>query len=296
MDAKEFEAISYVWGSDLKDHEIFCRRHAMKITTNQSKVLRRVRFPHAPRNLWADYICIDQDNKEEKGHQVAIMGEIYRSAKRVLIYMGSDDDGHGQRLCSLLEDVNTMIDDTCKRIDMSWDSFPWPDQGDPILVDVRWKSMYHLLSEDWFERGWVVREAAVARDGQVMWGQSEFNWEDFIRTYIWLIRRGLRPYNAGNFVKRAIGSHFEPFRQRYKSFVQTFHPETTWPSQYLLRYLDYAKRLQLSDPRDRIYAFMEHSRDSEHPITIHLDYNASHLDFTGNLQFSVSILPGVPVS
>jgi hypothetical protein len=99
-----------------------------------------------------------------------------------------------------------------------------------------------------------------------------------MRTYIWLFRRGVRPYQTGKFDRRFIGSHFEPYKQRYKSFVQTFYPEITWPSQSLLPYLDYAKGLRLSDPRDRIYVFMEQSRDSEYPITIQPDYNASHLE------------------
>ena len=91
----------------------------MRITPNLFEVLRRVRLPHASRNLWADSICIDQDNKEEKGDQVPIMSQIYRAAKRVLSYVGSDDDGYGPQLCSLVNEVSKIIDDTCKRIDMS---------------------------------------------------------------------------------------------------------------------------------------------------------------------------------
>jgi hypothetical protein len=274
---EDFEAISYVWGSPTRDQEITCDGHTMKITRNLSEVLRRVRLPETPRRLWADSTCINQDNLKEKGHQVAIMGQIYRAAKRVLIYMGSDENSHGPQLCSLLDDVNKMIYDTCKRIDMSWNSFPFPGEDDPILVDARWESMYHLLSEDWFSRGWVVREAAVAEDGQVIWGQSEFTWEQLMRTYIWLYRRALRPYYAENLATQAILSHHYTFEEQNKSIVQAFCPESSWRPQSLLAVLSRAKDLQLSDPRDRIYAFTELSQEYDHRIAIRPDYTASHL-------------------
>ena len=38
--------------------------------------------------LWIDQICIDQGSTAEKGDQVAIMGEIYRGASEVLIWLG----------------------------------------------------------------------------------------------------------------------------------------------------------------------------------------------------------------
>jgi hypothetical protein len=52
-----FEAISYVWGSDDRNHEILCDGEIVKITTNLPQVLRRVRLATASRTLWADSIC-----------------------------------------------------------------------------------------------------------------------------------------------------------------------------------------------------------------------------------------------
>jgi hypothetical protein len=99
-----------------------------------------------------------------------------------------------------------------------------------------------------------------------------------MHTYSWLLTRGIRPFVAATIIVRTIDAHFEPYRQRYKSFVQTFYSKIDWPSQSLLRYLEYAKRLRLSDPRDRIYAFMEQLQDSVSRVTIHPDYDASHLE------------------
>jgi hypothetical protein len=278
MSETQFEAISYVWGSSDRDQDILCDGNVMKITPNLSRVLRRIRLPKTPRRLWADSICINQDDWEEKGHQVNIMGEIYRTAERVLIYVGPDEGGHAPQLCSLLNDANQMIDDTCKKIDMSWGSFPWPDEDDPILDDPRWESMYHLLRQDWFRRGWVVREAAFARYGEVIWGRSEFSWDHFMRTYTWLFRRAPRPLYSANIVRLEKKPHFEAYRMRETSFVQIFYAEYDWYTQSLLDVLADAKTLQLTDHRDRIYAFMELTADRKHQLSLYPDYKSSHLD------------------
>jgi hypothetical protein len=153
MPETQFEALSYVWGSDVRDQEITCDGRTLALTTNLFRVLQRVRRPDAPRRIWADLICINQENLDEKSYQVAIMGQIYRHACRVLIHMGNDDEGHGPQVCSLLNDLCTSIDDILPTIGEDWDTFPYPKEDDPILTDPRWDSFRLLLDVPWFTRG-----------------------------------------------------------------------------------------------------------------------------------------------
>ncbi|KAF3763362.1 hypothetical protein M406DRAFT_323136 [Cryphonectria parasitica EP155] len=55
----DFEAISYVWGSEEKTEEISCNGSTREITANLAAALRRVRHASETRSLWADSICID---------------------------------------------------------------------------------------------------------------------------------------------------------------------------------------------------------------------------------------------
>ena len=41
-------------------------------------------------HVWADAICIDQSNNEEKASQVTLMSEIYKRANKVMVYLGED--------------------------------------------------------------------------------------------------------------------------------------------------------------------------------------------------------------
>lgn len=84
LDSKrDYEAISYVWGSRTKSEEIICNGKPALITVNLSKALRQIRYASKRRVLWADSLCIDQDSEDEKNQQVALMGKIYACASRV---------------------------------------------------------------------------------------------------------------------------------------------------------------------------------------------------------------------
>lgn len=274
----EYDAVSYVWGTSVRDQLIECDGHEVLITANLSQLLRRIRSPSGPQVLWADSICINQYDNKDKGHQVGLMGKIYRSAKRVLISMGPDLESHGPAVCSLLEEVDQMIQATCKTIDMSWNSFPYPDEDDRLHGDPRWDSLLALLSQAWFDRGWVVQEAALAKQGKVIWGESCFNWETLMRVYTWLSACGHTIFDKKEFQEVLINAHTNVYLETHVDFARAFYSEASWGKSSLLRTLNCAKELDLSDPRDRIYAFMELPQFSGHQITIRPDYSAPFLE------------------
>jgi hypothetical protein len=276
--ATAYEAVSYVWGTSNRDYEIECDGHLVMITPSLSKVLRRVRQPAKPVALWADSICINQDDNNDKGHQVGLMGNIYRSAQRVQIYIGSEDDNHGSAVCSLLDDVDDMIQDACKRIDMSWDSFPELEENDPLLDDPRWGSLRVLLSQNWFDRGWVVQEAALALHGELIWGCSRLDWEILMRVYLWLSTRGGAIHSDKDFREVQINAHLDVYIETHRDFARLFYSEEDLGSPSILRTLKCAKELDLSNPRDRIYAFMELPQFAGAQIKIRADYAAPYLE------------------
>ncbi|KAE8451708.1 hypothetical protein EG329_003165 [Mollisiaceae sp. DMI_Dod_QoI] len=66
-----YEALSYVWG-DPQDRLSYLHLNGALITVgyNLSQALIHLRRPDVPRVLWVDALCIDQNNIEERGHQV----------------------------------------------------------------------------------------------------------------------------------------------------------------------------------------------------------------------------------
>ncbi len=90
LDAEEpYDALSYMWGSKEPkrmiqvDGEPFLLRH---------NIYSFLRFSDRLCRLWLDAVCIDQNNIEERGQQVSLMGNIYRSCRECLAWLGESED------------------------------------------------------------------------------------------------------------------------------------------------------------------------------------------------------------
>ena len=86
----EYTALSYSWDAQTPSCGIECNGRILLITPNCEAALRRLRHSEATETLWADSICIDQsaDTLKERNQQVTMMGEIYKNARRVVVWMG----------------------------------------------------------------------------------------------------------------------------------------------------------------------------------------------------------------
>ena len=85
--APEFYALSYVWGTEGLQAGIICDGRKMSLTRTLGSALQRVVPWSQGVPLWADAICINQNNIAERNHQVSMMGDIYRRASKVLAYL-----------------------------------------------------------------------------------------------------------------------------------------------------------------------------------------------------------------
>lgn len=94
-----YEAVSYAWGSPFLNDVIVIRDgnfdYSVRVPQSLYKALTQLRHHIRPRYIWADAICINQQNEEEKSQQVQLMPRIYRKAAKVLIWLG-DDKLNGQ--------------------------------------------------------------------------------------------------------------------------------------------------------------------------------------------------------
>jgi hypothetical protein len=86
--APAYEAISYCWGDPNDQQDVICCRQTMHITRSLYTGLKCFRHHDETRIIWADAICINQSNDDEKGIQVNIMGDVYDHASRVLVWLG----------------------------------------------------------------------------------------------------------------------------------------------------------------------------------------------------------------
>jgi hypothetical protein len=91
-DSPQYYALSYTWDNQTASCPIPCGNSIILITPNCVAALRQLRHESKVRTFWVDSICINQSSNEEKSQQVALMGDIYRNAENVLVWLG---DSHG---------------------------------------------------------------------------------------------------------------------------------------------------------------------------------------------------------
>ena len=90
-----YHAISYTWGDPVPTETIIVNNRRMEVRQNCEYVLKQAHWHGGSRYHWVDAICIDQNNLVEKGNQVAMMGNIFRRAARVLACVGRHADDSG---------------------------------------------------------------------------------------------------------------------------------------------------------------------------------------------------------
>lgn len=84
-----YSALSYAWGEyGHRKAIIHINGYEFHATENLYLALQQIRKKDRSVYLSADAICINQDNEEEKGHQVRQMGATYAGAEEVLIWLG----------------------------------------------------------------------------------------------------------------------------------------------------------------------------------------------------------------
>lgn len=272
--APDFEAVSYVWGSSVKNDKITCNNKTTHITANLSEALRRVRDSAESRALWADSICINQENDEEKGHQVGLMGQIYSQARRVLIHIAGDDEGHAVSLASFLSENSSLIRETIQEIEWGRNHFPFSstESMEGVNADPRLSSLLHLCDQPWFQRGWVVQEAALARQSVILWGPtSPINFEALMMCLNWLKHRHTNYFNTHTF-NWNLNIHAKLYLCRHEDEAYAYGMGRQ-PN--LLDILDEARKSSLTDARDRIFAFL-------------------HLDYLDQYGYSVDLSDGKP--
>lgn len=92
-DYPHYTCLSYCWGSPDATENIFIDGKTYTVRRNLHSYLQCIgRFEPDRDYYWIDALCIDQDNPEERNHQVRLMGSIYSSAARVIAWLGPVPD------------------------------------------------------------------------------------------------------------------------------------------------------------------------------------------------------------
>ncbi|KAF2730639.1 HET-domain-containing protein [Polyplosphaeria fusca] len=267
----KYEAISYVWGDDGDTTDITCNGGRKSITRNLASALLTFRHAEKSRMLWADAICINQGDKEEKGHQVQQMDKVFESASHVLVWLGLEPKN-----CDA-EDSFRLIQETNRYLNKFFaqqGGYPsdLPHLPTPHQIDFskrRWDGVEKLFDNAWFTRVWVVQEAAVAKSCTLNWGKQKMSVAHAYELALWCNTKydfqGILEQMGISLPFGSLTDIFWDIHSRYaiKDSWQSSLPLLEWELDHIktslfLYALNAAKQLNASDDRDYVYAFLGH--------------------------------------
>ncbi|KAI5861031.1 heterokaryon incompatibility protein-domain-containing protein [Durotheca rogersii] len=163
-DAISYEAISYTWGEQLFLEMIWVigspdGPNQIPITTNLSNAIRRFRYRTKPRFLWADAVCINQKDNDEKATHIPLMTDIYRGAARVVVWLGAEQKD--QQNVLRINNMGRLIKSE-RRAEIY--------QEGKLL-----ECMTDLLRLPWFSRRWIIQEVVMSTDVVLFCGSQRLS-------------------------------------------------------------------------------------------------------------------------
>ncbi|CZR50139.1 uncharacterized protein PAC_00011 [Phialocephala subalpina] len=151
-DAPAFEALSYAWG-------VLPPSIPLEVTGSRILVTSAI-----------DSVCINQKDDIEKTKQLPLMTEIYRRARRVIVWLGPPGNAHDARLIgSFLMALKAPY----------IRGFSTNNTLDALVRDQKeaFAALGELFSHSWFERICVIQEVIVSNHVHVMYKGISLSWD-----------------------------------------------------------------------------------------------------------------------
>jgi hypothetical protein len=286
-----FTALSYTWGDPTPLRPIFfptdpgdvdCQSYGkLGVTENLFQALRQMRTLQGVDYLWADAICINQNDVNEKNWQVAQMWETYKTASGVFVWLGSGNAGTNALMDQMRIHAVTESQRLGGRLD---DSRVLDACTDEMLFE-----FMELVDKSYWTRAWVRQEMSAKDPDQILfwYGRRMLEFqilkyfvdglEKAARSAAELPDRSRSPLQE---VVRAIASSpgYQSVQDSLSSVIpgekaKIVHIFETWLRKIYL----WGSGLQASDPKDLVYSLVSMTtwRTDQGREKMVIDYNKS---------------------
>ncbi|RMY81896.1 hypothetical protein D0862_12196 [Hortaea werneckii] len=310
-----YDALSYTWGTGPRSKQILCNGKRMQVTETLLAALHRFRRPHHEVKVWIDQICICQDRVKERNRQVQMMGDIFKGARKVIVWLGEDyeDSRAGMQLAGQLCAVAK------KTHVYSLDVGDLETHGLPKRGHRRWKALAAILRRPWFWRTWVVQEVVLNPNVELVLGAAALTWDELESVVALLegpapsfwqpdqvISASELPFSRINRIRTRHRRLLDARRESVSndtldpSKLQTeqSQPDEDVDNPDILDLLFMSRGLGATDPRDKIYALLGLSKHdiepdySQSPESIFIDFALQTLGVATNRFAKLEAIDG----
>ncbi|OQV07259.1 hypothetical protein CLAIMM_11717 [Cladophialophora immunda] len=163
-----YHALSYTWGDSKDSVQVTVNGELMHIRENLDRALRRVRPSSSPRAcaVWADAICINQSDVNEKNHQIPRIAAVYDRAAVVVCDVGEED-----QYSELAQDFVKHLQEPVIHMDADYEYIIGkPERISPDEIPKLCAALYLFLTRPYFRRAWILQEVALSSNPMISCG------------------------------------------------------------------------------------------------------------------------------
>lgn len=299
-----YAALSYVWGEDTDLVPIQVDGQAFQATPSLAKALRYIpqhwetRYPGralAELRVWADAICINQRDPEERARQVQLMGTIFSGAELVMCWVVDgklDQDLDYEKFSGDIQDdilrtafrtielinrelrlveqevgVNTLSDVglSDKRLVQWLAKHPELVEITPVnewtIWNMNWEAVYLLSWNQYWERVWIFQELVLAKEALLICKSSCISLTDAVnRVWLWFDLLESCSLSNPSFLSPILWQSLVSGRAVMKWKIALSLDTRRWMSmgrpEKLWILLPRAILLTATDPKDKLYGML----------------------------------------
>lgn len=241
------------------------------------------------RPLWIDAICINQNDREERSQQVAMMREIYASATQVIIWLG---EGTGESDAAF-----NALPYIVKREPSSNGTGITSDENEKTYLS-RQCGRFFLMElhnhRPWLWRVWILQELAMAKgDPLVVCGWKSAPWAVFIEAWQVIANEALAGFGTRRKFPSSVSDEAERDSKEDDKWERLSlmkldvmndlrQAVRARGGENLMKLLMISRTSAAADPRDRIYGLLglleKDALNANLGTIIPIDYNKSCTD------------------
>jgi len=239
-------------------HQIFCNDLPFPVTANLYSALVALRSSTEVKELWADAICINQNDNKERNQQVRQMLDIYKGARSVVVWLGDATENS-----SLAIEGSKYLDSYEQRLSI----FRYSHTAE-CYCNLRaiYDAQVELFNRSWFRRSWIRQEVTVSKACFVRCGADELTWYQLKRGANRLERLHRKLDLEGETtLPHFPESYIAPLKYLVRGWVfgqpviaNTAEIRSIWyyHAGSLLDLLMVGREFDATDPRDKIYSVL----------------------------------------
>ncbi|KAL9040006.1 MAG: hypothetical protein Q9180_002182 [Flavoplaca navasiana] len=300
----QYTALSYTWGIGLEgvvfiEYEEMPARE-VHVSTNLFDALYHFAklndqsLDAVSRIFWIDQLCINQNDKDEKNHQVGMMTEIFSQAKITNVWLGSREATLSYEVVTKYDqDVNFIIDVFEKYPEFQLNDPRSSQRLDRILSELymnngeQLDALADFCTHPWFERAWVVQEVATSDKVIVHWEGGKCEWSSVQKLWLllrWLVKRIMVAKDSHGMAAMRLVNRARNTLEM--TVYQSLEPTRTSSLIEILASMLTCGNTKATQPEDLVYSTMGIAFDKD-TCGIEIDYNKHYTEiFTdAALQF-----------